>query len=93
VRPFIDALQERTRRSMLELLSRGYSLLAPPKAASLLGVPEGELAALAEGAGWQLDMESGMYCTAVRPPADAALDGYQNLESLAAYMVELEGAG
>lgn len=90
VRPFIDALVDKTRREMLLLLSEGYSLMAPSKAASMLGVSEGELAHLVEGAGWKQDMESGMYATAVQAPAEAGLDSYENLQQLAQYMVKLE---
>jgi hypothetical protein len=90
VRPFIDALVDKTRREMLLLLSEGYSLLAPSKAASMLGVSEGEVAHLVEGAGWKQDMESGMYATAVQAAADAGLDSYENLQQLAQYMVKLE---
>jgi hypothetical protein len=75
---------------MLLLLSEGYSLMAPSKAASMLGVSEGELAHLVEGAGWKQDMESGMYATTVQAPADAGLDSYENLQQLAQYMVKLE---
>jgi len=90
VRPFIDALVTKTRREMLVLLSQAHSLLSPTKAASLLGVPEGEVSHVVEAAGWQQDMESGMFTTAVQPEADADLDGYQNLQQLAQYMVHLE---
>lgn len=90
VRPFIDALVDKTRREMLLLLSEGYSLVAPSKAASMLGVSEGELAHLVEAAGWKQDMESGMYTTAVQTAADASLDSYENLQQLAQYMVKLE---
>jgi hypothetical protein len=75
---------------MLVLLSQAHSLLSPTKAASLLGVPEGEVSHVVEAAGWQQDMESGMFTTAVQPEADADLDGYQNLQQLAQYMVHLE---
>lgn len=90
VRPFIDALVDKTRHEMLLLMSEGYSLVAPSKAASLLGVSEGELAHLVEGAGWKHDMESGMYSTVVPAAADVGLDSYENLQQLAQYMVKLE---
>lgn len=75
---------------MLQLLSEGYSLVAPSKAASLLGVSEGEVAHLVEAAGWKQDMESGMYVTAQQQPSEQSLDGYENLKQLAQYMVHLE---
>jgi hypothetical protein len=90
VRPFIDALVDKTRREMLLLLSEGYSLVAPSKAASMLGVSEGELGHLVEGAGWKQDIENGMYSTAVQGAADTGLDSYENLQQLAQYMVNLE---
>lgn len=90
VRPFIDALVDKTRREMLLLLSEGYSLVAPSKAASMLGVSEGELGHLVEGAGWKQDIENGMYSTAVQGAADAGLDSYKNLQQLAQYMLNLE---
>jgi hypothetical protein len=90
VRPFVDALVARTRSDMLQLLSEGYSMLSPAKAASLLGVSEGEVAHLVEPAGWKQDMESGMYNTAVQQAADVDLEGYENLRQLAQYMVHLE---
>eukprot|EP00878_Enallax_costatus_P017517 GHUV01018401.1.p2 GENE.GHUV01018401.1~~GHUV01018401.1.p2 ORF type:complete len:134 (+),score=49.50 GHUV01018401.1:1498-1899(+) len=90
VRPFIDALVVKTRSEMLQLLSEGYSLLAPAKAASMLGVSEAEVTHLVEAAGWKQDMESGMYTTAIQQATDADLDGYENLKQLAQYMVHLE---
>ncbi|WIA11913.1 hypothetical protein OEZ85_011997 [Tetradesmus obliquus] len=90
VRPFVDALVAKTRSDMLALLSEGYSLLSPAKAALLLGVSEGEVAHLVEPAGWKQDMESGMYHTALQQAADVDLEGYENLRQLAQYMVHLE---
>jgi hypothetical protein len=74
----------------LVLVSQGYSLIAPSKAASLLGVSEGELSHLVEGAGWKQDMESGMYSTVVQAAGDEGLDSNDNLQQLAQYMVKLE---
>eukprot|EP00882_Tetradesmus_deserticola_P004600 GHRQ01004849.1.p1 GENE.GHRQ01004849.1~~GHRQ01004849.1.p1 ORF type:complete len:200 (+),score=88.16 GHRQ01004849.1:183-782(+) len=90
VRPFVDALVAKKRSDMLQLLSEGYSMLSAAKAASLLGLAEGEVAHLVEPAGWKQDMESGMYHTAAQQAADVDLEGYENLRQLAQYMVHLE---
>jgi hypothetical protein len=90
VRPFIDALAARCRADMLALLGEGYSLVSGAKAAALLGVPESELPSLVEAAGFHTDMESGMYVPAPPVVEDPDLNGYENLRSLAAYMVQLE---
>ncbi len=90
VLPFIDALVAKTRREMLQLLSKAYSLVSPQKVASMLGVSEAEVTHLVEAAGWKQDMESGMYNTAVQQVPDTDLDGYENLKQLAQYMVHLE---
>ncbi|KAF8071113.1 rppH [Scenedesmus sp. PABB004] len=86
VRPFVDALVAKTRAEMLALLSESYSLVSPAKAAQLLGVSEGEVGHLVEGAGWRHDMESGCYAPAAPAPDDPDLDGFNALQQLAQYM-------
>jgi len=92
LRPLVDALVVSTRDRMMQLLSQAYSLLSPAKAASLLGVSEQEAAALAEGAGWRQDMESGMFITQLPATVDVPLEGFDQLRQLAEYVVHLESS-
>ena len=92
LRPLVDALVVSTRDRMMQLLSQAYSLLSPAKAASLLGVSEQEAAALAEGAGWRQDMESGMFITQLPATVDVPLEGFDQLTQLAEYVVHLESS-
>lgn len=90
------ALAARLRADAEELLPRAYSCLSIARAAALLGVGEGEVAALAAARGWAVDADGALRLPPPPPPPAPGLGAEGGsggeLATLAAYVLQLEEA-
>jgi len=90
LQPFIEAIAVKTREELMELISVAYSTVRPSKVASICGINEQEALAACQAQGWRYDAATGVVHVVAKPAAAQQQDGFEQLQSLTAYMVHLE---